>query len=71
MRYDLDVCASLGLLPCVVFLNGGRIDGCVAFDPVEGYVEFYEKDQDGQYIIEDNEIKRSIEYGTVGYEKHS
>lgn len=48
-----------------IFVDGRIIPRVVTADEEQGYVEIYKQDQDGQYVLDGDQIKRERIYGHV------
>lgn len=70
-RLDARDAANLGYLPAKVLLDGEEIEGVTVIDDVEGWIDVYPKDENGERLPVINETgdgpKIERLYGTVTY----
>lgn len=56
---------KLGLLYCEVFVDGVRVEKCVAFDDMEGWADYYQSDYKGDFVIHWHDGEASVATGRV------
>lgn len=58
---------ELGYIPAKIKLNGIYQENVLVIDDIEGWIEVIDTDQDGGWLIENDELKTKKLFGQVEY----
>ena len=70
-RLDVETALARGYLPARVYVDGEEVQQAVVVDDVEGWVEHWLTDEDGNILTDQwREPRRARRYGVVTYVPH-
>lgn len=67
---NVDKAMEMGIFPCEVFCDGVKVKDVELMNPTDGYLRYYERDDNGNLIIDENECAlTNWMHGVITYKK--